>query len=140
MSEAQAQSRFKQTLKHQSPKMKNHTYSHGDMVLIWRAKIVYNRIDELIGPFTKIHHDERSKIVSIDQNGITKWYSSSQIRPFIEQPSELDDAIAERSIEDNRKQTQQDKGEPLQHEENVQLNVDPQSYGEHSVIDDCDSV
>ena len=52
----------------------------------------------------------------------------------------LDDAIAERSIEDSHQQTQQSKDELLYHEENVQLNLKSLSYGENSVMDDSDNV
>ena len=43
------------------------------------------------------------------------------------------------SIEDSDKQISQYKEEKLSLEENLQLNVDSQSYGEHSVTDECDS-
>ena len=66
MAESQAKSKFKCAIKHQSPKMQNYTYSPGEKVLVWREKIVNNRIEEFIGPFTVLHPDERCKIVAID--------------------------------------------------------------------------
>ena len=94
--ESNAKSRWKRAIKHQSPKMQNYIYSPGDKVLIWREKIVNNRIGEFIGPFTLLHHDDRSKTVAIDQDGVIKRYYASQIITFLEQPSMLDDSITER--------------------------------------------
>ena len=50
----------------------------------------------------------------------------------------LDDAFSERRTEDDHKQAQKDKEKPLHHEENVRLNVDSQSYDEHSDTTDSD--
>ena len=66
MAEAQAQSKLKRALKHQSPKMQNYIYSLGEKVLVWREKIVSNRIGKFLGPFTVLHHNEGSKIVATD--------------------------------------------------------------------------
>ena len=130
MEESQEKSRLKRAIKHQSPKMQSYTYSPGDKVLVWREKIVNNRIGELIGPFTVLHHEERSKIVAIDQGGVIKRYSTSQTRPFLEQPSMLDDSITERKIEDRHEIMNQEPDEPDESDEpeyygdNVQMNVD----------------
>ena len=99
-----------------------------------------NRIGEFIGPFTVLHHDERSRIVFIDQDGVIKRYSASQIRPFLEQPSMLDDFITERKIENRQDKTDKDPNEPEFDGVNAQLNVDQQSYGEQSITDDSDDV
>ena len=72
MSEAQAQFKVKPALKHQSPKMKDHLYSSVDKVLVWREKIINYFIVDFAETFTVLHHDERSKIIAIDQNGIIK--------------------------------------------------------------------
>ena len=71
-----------------------------------------NRIGEFIGPFTVLHHDERSKIVAIDYDGAIKRYSTSHTRPFLEQYSMLDDFIAERMIEDRHDKTYKEPDEP----------------------------
>ena len=75
--EAQEKSRLKRAIKHQSPKMQNYTYLTGDKVLIWRKEILNNRIGEFIGPFTVLLHDERSKIIAIDHDGVIKRYPKS---------------------------------------------------------------
>ena len=59
-----------------------------------------NRIGEFIRAFAVLNHDERSKIIAIDPDGVIKRYPNLQIRPFLEQPSMVDDSIAERKIED----------------------------------------
>ena len=84
-------------------------------------------IEEFIGPFTVPHHNERSKIVAKDQDGVIKRYSTSQIRPFLEQLSMLDDSITERKLEDRNSQTDKDPDEPEYEDSNVQLNVDNSS-------------
>ena len=104
-------------------------------MLVWREKIVNRRIGEFIGPFTILHHNERYKIVAIDQDGAIKRYSSSQIRPFFEQLSMLDYSITERKIEDRHDKTYKEPDEPEFDVDNVQLNVGQQSYGEQSITD-----
>ena len=98
------------------------------------------RIGEFIGPFSVLHHDERSYIVTIDQDRIIKRYSTSQIRPFLEQTSLLDDSFAECKIEDRHEKMNKKPDEPEFDGDNVQMNVDEQSYGEQSIADDNDNV
>ena len=98
------------------------------------------RIGEFIGSFTVLHHDERSKIAAIDQDGTIKRYSSSQIRPFVAQPSELDDAKADRKIEDCHTKANPTEDEPTHDEKIVQLNFYSQPYGEQSATDDSDNM
>ena len=109
--------------------MQNYTHSPGDKVFVWRKKIVNSGIGELIGPFTATHHYERFKIVAIDQDGVIKRYYTSHIRPFLEQPSMLDDSIPERKIEDRHEEVNKgpdEPGEPEYNGDNVQMNVDLQ--------------
>ena len=82
-----------------------------------------NRIGEFIGSFTVLHHDERCKSFAIDQNGVIKRYSTSQIGPFLERTSMLDDSIKERKMEDRDEKTDKGPDEPEFDRENVQLNV-----------------
>ena len=89
--------------------MKNYTYSPGDEVLVWHENIMNNRIEEFIGSITVLHHDERSKIVTIDQDGVIKRYSKSQIRLFLEQPLMLDDSITESKIQDRHDKTKKNQ-------------------------------
>ena len=93
-----------------------------------------NRIEEFIGPFTVLYHDERSKTFARDQDGFTKQCSTSQIRNFLEKSSILDDSSTER--ENRRLSCENDQNEHEYDDDNVQLNVDKQSYGEQSIYDD----
>ena len=120
--------------------MQTYTCSPGDKELVWREKTVNSRMGEFIAPFTVLHQDKRSKIVAIDQDRVIKRYSTSQIRPFLEQPSVLDDYIKERKIEDTHNKTNYDLDEPELDEDNIQLNVDQQLYGEQSIADNSDNV
>ena len=67
--------------------------------------IVNNREGEINGPFIILHHDERSKIVAIDQDSVIKRYLTSQIRPFLIKTSMFDDSIIDRKIEDRHDKT-----------------------------------
>ena len=100
MAEAQAQLKLKRALKYQWTITKDHTYSPGNKVLVWLEKIVNCRIYKFIGSYMVLHHDERSNTISIDQNGVVKRYSPLQIRHFLEQPSILDNSVADREVED----------------------------------------
>ena len=40
--------------------------------------VVNYGIGEFIEPFTVLHHDERSYIAALDQDGVVKLYSTSQ--------------------------------------------------------------
>ena len=98
-----------------------------------RQKIINNSVGEFIEQFTVLHHDERYKIVAIDQDEVIKRYYPSQIWPFLEQPSALDDSIMERMIEDRHEKMNNEHGEPDEpesDEDNVQMNIDQQPYRE----------
>ena len=129
LAESQKKSRLKSAVKHQSPKMHDYACSPGYKVLLWREKIMNNRIGEFIALFTVRNCYERSKIVAIDQDGVIKRYSTSQIRPFLEQPSMPDNSITERKIEEHHAKTDNDPKESEYDGDNVQLNVGQQSYG-----------
>ena len=60
-----------------------------------------------------------SRIVAIDQDGVIKRYSTSQIRSFFEQLSVLDDSITERKIEDRDVKTDNYPEEPEYDGDNV---------------------
>ena len=64
--------------------------------------------------------------MSIDQDRVIKRYSTSQIIPFLEQPSILDNSITERKIKDSRVKMNKEPDEPDESEydgDNVQINV-----------------
>ena len=81
----------------------------------------------MIWPFTILNHDERSNIIAIDQDGAIKRYYTSQIRPFFEQPSMLDDSFSERKIEDRLEKMKKELDKPGEAEydgNNFQMCVD----------------
>ena len=104
------------------------------------GKIVNSRIVEFIGPYTVPHHDERSKIVGTDHDGVIKRYSTSQAQSFEAQPSVLYDAITEREIGDRHSEGTPKDGKPTYDEKKIQLNVNSQPYGEQSISADSDNV
>ena len=67
--------------------------------------MVNNRIGEFIVPFIVLRFDKLSKVVVINEDGAINRYSTSQIRPFLEKPSMLDNSIMEYKIEDRHNKT-----------------------------------
>ena len=53
------------------------------------------RVGELIRPFIVLSHNESSKIAAVHQNKVIKGYFASDIRPYQEKTSTLDDALTE---------------------------------------------
>ena len=93
-------------------------------MLVWREKIVNNRTGEFIGSFTVLNHDERYKIVAVDQDGVTKLSSTSQVRSLLEKPPMFDDSITERNTEDRRDKTYNERDKSEFDGDNVHLNGD----------------
>ena len=93
-------------------------------MLVRRENIVNNCIIEFIGSFTVLHHHDRSRIVALGQDGVSKRYTTSQIRTYLEQPPVLEDSITERKIEGRLVKTENDPDKPEYDGANEQLNVD----------------
>ena len=55
--------KIKRSLQLQTPYATDRPYQPGDSVLVWREKIVNNRIDEFIGLFIVFVFDPQSKIL-----------------------------------------------------------------------------
>ena len=102
--------------------------------------MVNSMIEECIGPFNVLRNDEQSKTIAVDQSGAIKRYSTSQIRPFWEHSSMLDDSITKHKIEGQHVWTDNEPDEPEFDCDDVQLDVDQQWYGEHSIIDDSSNM
>ena len=80
-----------------------------------------------------MRHDDRSKIVAIDLDGVIKLYSTSLMRPFLEKPSTLDESITERKIEDRHEKMNKEPDEPDKPDYDryiVRMNADQQSNEE----------
>ena len=69
MAQEFAAARIKRSMKHKKLSATDHIYSPGDYVLVWREKIVNNRIGQLISLCTVLTFEPASKIVILDQNG-----------------------------------------------------------------------
>ena len=65
--------------------------------------------------------------------GPFKRYCTSHIRPFLLSFSMVDDSIAQYKIENRHVKTGNKPGEPELYCDNVQDNVDQQSYGKQSI-------
>ena len=99
MAQELAAAKIRRSMKHKTPSATNHTYEPGDAVLVWREKIVNNRIGEFIGPFPVLAYEPHSKIVVVNQNGEKKRYTTAQIRPYIPEPDVVQDSITELNMQ-----------------------------------------
>ena len=83
MSKHMAKVRLARALKHAVPTVVDDPLTHGDQVLVWREKIVNNRIGEWIGPMTVHTYDDKKKLVYIiEKNGEVKPYGLVQVRRY----------------------------------------------------------
>ena len=83
-----AQTRFKRALKRNTLPAINRVYQPRDEVLIWREKIVENRIGEWLGPHIVRSFDKKSYIVLVQKNADSapERYNITQIKPFLQPP------------------------------------------------------
>ena len=65
MEKCMAELRVRRALNHSTPNASIRAYSPGDQVLVWRERVVDNRIGEWTGLFTVIAADEAKKIVFV---------------------------------------------------------------------------
>ena len=86
MAKHQAQVRVKRALQHQTPQATDQIYQPDDKVLVWREKLVENRIGELIGPYTVCSYDAEALIVLVrkEPDAPHERYNVAQVRPFLE--------------------------------------------------------
>ena len=80
-----AQVRIIRALKHNTPSATDRVYKPGDKVLVWREKLVENRIGEWIGPYTVKSFNEDFRIVLVQQSedAPQKRYNITQVKPFL---------------------------------------------------------
>ncbi len=85
MAQNLAQAKIKRSLHHNTTHASNQTYQTGDKVLVWREKIVENRIGEWIGPYFVISINHESKIVLVqkDTDSPHERHSITHIRRFL---------------------------------------------------------
>ena len=80
-----AQTRIHRALKHNTPSANVHVYQPGDEVLVWREKLVENRIGEWTGPYIVKSYDESSRIVLVQKSADSahERYNITQVKPFL---------------------------------------------------------
>ena len=69
-----------------APPSTDFSYAPGDKVLVWREKVIENRIGEWLGPYTVVTHDAQSKIVLVRKNdkSTPERYNITLVKLFIE--------------------------------------------------------
>ncbi len=85
MDKSLAQSRIRRAPQHQTPPATDLIYNPGDKVLVWREKVVENRIGELVGPYILVSVDAQAKIVLVQKDADSKHgrYNIVRIRTFL---------------------------------------------------------
>ena len=80
-----AQARVERALNHNTPPATDRTYQPGEQVLIWREKLIENRIGEWVGLYTVTCYDAQTKIVLVQKNADSphERYNSVQAKPFL---------------------------------------------------------
>ena len=82
MAQEIAKSKLQRALKHNAPDAADRVFEPGQLVLVWREKIVNNRIGEWLGPYQVISMDHHTKIVLVDCDGESKRFSATQVKVF----------------------------------------------------------
>ena len=80
-----ASGRLKRALKHKVPSPADMPFDVDDKVLVWREKIVNNRIGEWVGPFTVESFDPRRKVVHVRDVtvGPAKPFRFAQVKRYL---------------------------------------------------------
>ena len=81
-----AQVRINRALKHNTPVATDRVFQPGDKVLLWREKVVENRIGEWVGPYTVKSFDENSRIVLVQksEDAPHERYNITQVKHLLE--------------------------------------------------------
>ena len=74
MAEEIANSKIQRALRHNTPDAADRVFEPGQLVLVWREKVINNRIGEWLGPHQVVSMDHESKIVLVDVNGEAKRF------------------------------------------------------------------
>ena len=77
--------KINRALRHAVPTAANRSYEPGDQVLVWREKIVDNRIGEWLGPFAVASFQPEKKLVLIqyENRGPPEPFNVVQMKPYI---------------------------------------------------------
>ncbi len=76
--------RLKRSLNHTVPPAADRMYEKNDQVLIWREKIIANRIGEWMGPYIVESYNPEKKLVSViaGDSGRIKEFNVAQVKPY----------------------------------------------------------
>lgn len=82
MGERMAELKLKRALHHAVPPSCDRSYQPGDKVLVWREKLIANRIGEWLGPFIVDSVDYIKKLVYIrdGKEGPAKPFNVAQVK------------------------------------------------------------
>ena len=85
MSQHLVETKVWRALKHNIPPATDRSYHPEDKVLVWREKVIENRIGEWTGPYTVVSHDATTKIVLVqkDAKAQPERYNVAQVEPFL---------------------------------------------------------
>ena len=81
-----AAAQIKKAQNHQTPAGSDNIFEPGQKVLVWREKVVKNRIGEWLGPYVVASFDAAAKIVVVqkDTDSAYELYNTNQVKHFLE--------------------------------------------------------
>lgn len=88
MEKIMSEIRIKRALHHSVPPCSENTYTANDKVLVWREKVVSNRIGEWMGPYTVRRFDANKKLVYVNISDKEVPFNTSQVKNYMD-PEEL---------------------------------------------------
>ena len=85
MSRHLAQAKVTRAQRHNTPPATNATYQTGDLVLVWREKVVESRVGQWLGPYTVVTIDVNAEIVIVrkDKESLIKSYNMVRVKTFL---------------------------------------------------------
>jgi len=85
MQQQMAKLRVQRALRHQVPAAADRHFQVGQNILVWREKLIANRIGEWVGPFEIVMVSEETKLVYISdvENQPPRPYSFAQVKPYL---------------------------------------------------------
>lgn len=86
MEQAMAQARVQRALRHQVPSATAKSFRHGELVLIWRERVIANCIGGWTGPYRVARIDEarHTVYVSDSTNSAPRPYSYTQVKRYLQ--------------------------------------------------------
>lgn len=82
MEKVMADLRLKRAETYAVPPASDAMFHKGEQVLVWREKVISNRIGEWIGPFTVERFEKENKLVHVNISGKIKPFNIAQIKSY----------------------------------------------------------